>query len=75
LEIAVSTIGTFLLGDRAAVGDTSHGLQLDFSFLVSGEGSVGFYDQRLWAVGEIEVTIESQGLHSALFAGCVAQGR
>ena len=48
----------FSLGYRAAVSDASRGLQLDFSFFVSGEGSVGFDDQRLRAVDEIEVTIK-----------------
>ena len=58
----------------AAVSDAAHGLQFDFSFLVSGEGSVGFDHQRLRAVGKIEVTIEGQRLDSALLAECIAEG-
>jgi hypothetical protein len=64
--------GTRLLG--AAVSDATHGLQFDFSFLVSGKRSVRFDDEGLRAVGEVEVTIEGQGLNAALFAGCVAKG-
>ena len=54
--------------DQFAVRRALHGLKLDFRFLVGADWRLLQNDQRLRAVGSIDLAFEFHGLHASLFA-------
>jgi hypothetical protein len=51
-----------------------YGVDLDFGFLVAGEGDVGEDEQGLRAVGDVEAAVEAHLLYAAFLASGLVEG-